>query len=320
MSNDKKQLLPQWPDALTGVDVVKLRFALDFLSPCSIQPADFLGLGRTLRLTGRQLFDARDVTLLQQWEMLFQPALSDDPAARRKFQKPAPAFVLTMPIAEQADVDVGDRLSLEVLFLGTGITSIHHFLRSLIHLGQLGLVAGEGQYDVTEVEALQPEGQFEPVWQQSEALVALTSPVLSLLWLVQRESLAEQLTLHFTTPTRLLRAGRPFRQPRFDQLFPFMLRRVTSMLHAHCGLDVCDDPTRLITLARELEPVAAGLAWKDWRCIASAQDLSVGGFVGDLVIRGPQIEELFWVLALVSLLGVGKGASYGAGRVALSEG
>mgnify|MGYP000327047713 CR=1 FL=1 len=121
MANDCKQLTPSWPDALSGVAVVKVRFFLDFISPCVVHPADFLGLGRTLRATGRQLFDVEDSISGQQWGNLFQPALSDDPVARQRFQKPAPPFVITMPIDDTTSFDAGDRLELEVLFIGTGI-------------------------------------------------------------------------------------------------------------------------------------------------------------------------------------------------------
>jgi hypothetical protein len=320
MINEEKQLNPPWPGALADVDVSKLRFVIDFLSPCSLQPADFLGLGRVLRLTGRQLFDSQDVSVSQQWEALFQPQVSDDPVARRKFQKPAPAFVMTMPLEDRLDVDVGDRLILEVLFIGTGISSIHHFLRSLLHLGQLGLVAGEGRYDVIEVEALQPEGKFERIWRQTEPVSSLTCPVQSLLWLVQKEQVRDRIVLNFVTPTRLMRDGKPLRQPRFSHVFPFMLRRVTSILHAHCGLEVCDDPGQLIMCASEIETEAKQLSWQDWRSVTKSKDLSVGGFVGQLKIAGGGIEEIFWVLAVASLLGIGKGATYGAGRVEVLAG
>jgi len=313
MNSEEKQLIPLWPAVLGQVDIVKLRFTLDFLKECVLCPADFLGLGRIFRLTGRQLFDARDTTATQQWEALFQPVVSNDPVARRKFQKPAPAFVLTMPIREEVEIDGGDSLHLEVLFLGTGIPSIHYFLRSLMHLGQLGLVAGEGQFDVTDVNALQPDGSTTRIWRQTVPVADMACPVQNLLWWVQREQVSEQLLLRFTTPTRLMTAGKPLRQPHFSHLFPFLLRRVTSMLHAHCGLEVCDDPVRCIALANELELISSKLTWKDWRSLKNSKDFAIGGFIGDMVIKGIQIEELYWVLAVASLLGVGKGSTYGAG-------
>lgn len=319
MANDRKQLIPLWPDALADVDIVKVRFALDFLSPCVVQPAVFLGLGRTLRVTGRQLLNAEDPCLAQQWAALFQPALSEDPVARRRFQKPAPSFVMTMPLSDQRSLDAGDRLELEVLFVGTGIPSIHYFLRCLIHLGHLGLVSGEGQYEVTEVVAQQPDGTFTRAWRQGDSISSMVCPVQSLLWQVQREQITDQLVASFTTPTRLLVNGKPLRKPRFSQIFPFMLRRVTSMIHAHCNIEVADNFPLLIEKARQIEILHTSLVWADWRNLTSQQGVSIGGFMGAITVQGDVLEDIFWVLSVSHFLGIGKGAPYGAGHFSIKE-
>lgn len=318
MATDCKQLTPLWPASLAEVDIVKVRFVLDFLSPCVVQPAVFLGLGRTLRVTGRQLFDGKDSFEAQHWEGLFQPALSEDPVARRKFQKPAPPFVMAMPIKDKTSLDAGDRLELEVLFIGTGIPSIHYLLRCLIHLGHLGLVSGEGQYEVTEVAAQQPDGSFSRAWRQGDSLDSLLCPVQSLLWQVQKEQVVDHLVISFATPTRLMVDGGPLRKPRFSQIFPFMLRRVTSMLYAHCNIEIADDSSLLIEKARTIEMPHADLVWADWRALASQQGMSIGGFMGDITIQGDALEDILWVLSVAQFFGLGKGATYGAGHFCIS--
>jgi hypothetical protein len=81
---------------------------------------------------------------------------------------------------------------------------------------------------------------------------------------------------------------------------------------------VLDDPAQLLALVRELEVPDAQLHWHDWRSLPGRLELMVGGFVGQMNISGQVLEELYWVLAVASLLGIGKGASYGAGRFVLS--
>ncbi len=310
-------LIPVWPDALQHVDVVKTRFVLDFISPCQLQPADFLGLGRVLRLAGRQLLDSHDAAATQQWKALFQPALSDDPVARRKFQKPAPAFVLTMPVMRQKIFAVGDQLELEVLFIGTGISLIHDFLRSLIHLGHLGLVAGAGRFEVPEVYSREADCSDRLVWRQNEPLEGITCSVQSLHWLLSDGRIPNNVLVKFVTPTRLMVDGKPLRKPLFQQVFPFMLRRVTSMLYAHSGVEMLEDPATLLEQSRELDEVKSKLVWHDWRTLSGKQVLKVGGFMGEMNLKGQVLEEIYWVLAVAALLGVGKGAPYGAGRFAL---
>lgn len=312
-------LIPVWPEVLQHVDVVKVRFVLNFVSSCQAQPADFLEVGRALRLAGRQSLDSRDTAAIQQWQALFQPALSDDPVARRKFQKPAPAFVVTMPLMQKKMFKAGDQLGLEVLFLVTSIPLIHDFLRSLVHLGHLGLVAGKGHFEVSEVYSVGSGNSESLAWRQGEPLESLSCSVQSLTWLLQEERIAGNVKLNFVTPTRLIVEGKPLRKPHFTQVFPFMLRRATSMLYAHSGIEVLDDPSELLALVRGLQVVESKLSWHDWRPLAGRQGLVVGGFMGEMVLEGQSLDEVFWVFAVASLFGIGKGATYGAGRFVLSS-
>lgn len=318
MVADNDFIIPVWPDPLQHVDVAKLSIVLDFVSPCQVQPADFLELGRALRLAGRQFADDADIFALRKSKALFQPALSEDPVAQRKFQKPSPAFVVTLPIEEKTFFDVGDHLGLEVLFIGTGITLIREFMRSLIHLGHLGLIVGEGCFEVTEVLSQASDGSYNLAWRQNQPISALTSSVHPLSWLFQDQQIVTPLTVKFMTPTRLLANSKPLRNPLFEQVFPFLLRRVTSMLYAHAGVEVFDDPTDLLARARQLCCVSTELRWCDWRPLPGRQGLVVGGFVGKMVLEGQELEEIYWVLAAASLFGIGKGATYGAGRFILS--
>lgn len=319
MLGENESLIPEWPELLQHVDIVKARFVLNFTSPCQLQPADFLEVGRSLRLAGRQFLDSRNTVAIQQWEALFQPRLSDDPIARRKFQKPASAFVITMPIMQQQLFDAGDSLDLEVLFIGTGILLIHHFLRSLVHLGHLGLVAGEGRFGVTETHSKGPDHSEHLAWRQNEPFESLSCYVQSLTWLLQNARINSKVVMKYITPTRLMVDGKPLRKPCFRQIFPFMLRRVTSMLYAHSGVEVLDDPTYLLVNVQSLAEVECELHWHDWYPLKKRQGLTIGGFLGEITLTGEALKEVYWVFAVASLLGVGKGATYGAGRFVLSS-
>jgi len=317
MITGKNLLIPDCPGVLQEVDVAKVCFALDFLSPCTVHPADFIRLGRILRASGRQMLDQADGLMSRQWQALFQPAPSDDPIARRKFQKPAPALVMTMPVAQKTLVDTGDRLKCEVLFIGDGIPLIQVFLSSLIHLGRIGMVSGEGLFEVTEVYSMSCEQPDNLVWRQDDPLDSFVCTVQPLTWIVNRERVFDRLMISYETPVRLMVDGRPLRKPRFGQVFPFMLRRVTSMLFAHSGVEILDEPSRLFDSVRSLEESETHLTWKDWREVSGQPGLVLGGFTGKMTLSGQAIEKIYWVLAVASMFGIGKGATYGAGRFVL---
>lgn len=318
MMSENDFFTAEWPEQLVGVDIVKVRFVLEMQTPCALQPADFLGLGRLLRTAGRQLFEAHDTLAAKQWRDLFQPSPSSDPVALRKFQKPAPGFVITMPVVQKELFSPGERLALEVLFIGTSIPLIHEFLRSLIHIGKLGMATGDGRFEVVELYNQEPAHSESLVWRQHQPLDSLACSVQPLSWLLHQEPVQTQVRLRFKTPTRLLIDGKPLRKPRLQKIFPFMLRRVTSMLHAHCSLEVVDDPVPLFDLLETLETAAVRMSWSDWRTLPGRGGLAVGGFVGEMTVGGQAMQDLYWVFAVASLLGIGKGASYGAGQFELN--
>ena len=317
MTAEPKLLIPDWPDALYKVDIARACFALDFVTPCTVRPADFIRLGGLLRSPGRQTPGPVAEQAARQWEALFQPAPSTDPVARRRFQKPAPALVMTTPVMQETSFDSGERLGYEVLFVGAGVSLIHLFLDSLIALGRFGLVPGGGHFDVTEVYSV-TDGQAENLaWRRGDPLDALMCAVQPLNWLVTQDRIPDWLEISYVTPVRLLANGKPLRKPSLKQVFPFMLRRVTSMLHAHSGIELLDEPSALLDSANRVEVRESRLCWCDWRPIAAQQGFTVGGFTGEMIVAGEALAEIYWVLAVAALFGIGKGAAYGAGRFKL---
>jgi hypothetical protein len=251
---------------------------------------------------------------------LFNPALSSDPAALRRYQKPAPPFALRPAPGWSGEYQEGDRIALDVLFLGTGTLAIGDFLAVLQALGESGLTPGEGRYEVALAQSLGNDGKWRDLWRGS---LSSTEPVLELLrldqWLESKWPAAWPIVFELTTPARLVAGGRVLRRPRFRQLFPFLLRRVSSMLHAHCGLEPVDDPARLIEAAAKVESEWLESHWFDWRSrMGCDEPESLGGCMGRLRLDGAELEDVLWVVLLATLFGVGRGAAYGAGSCRLS--
>ena len=307
-------LYPAYPPVLADAEFALVRFDLDLLSPCTLALRDLLGL----RLP---LLAAADVLPRERRDALFAPPLSSDPAALRRFQKPAPPLVLRDPAGLPGDYCDGDRIPLEVLFLGTGTQSIGDFLVVLQGLGRRGLVRGEGRFEVVAVQGQGADGRWRRFWSGSGPATELAPPLIPVdQWLDRVWPHALPAVFELVTPARLVAGGRVLRRPRFSQLFPFLLRRVTSMLHAHCGLEPIDEPTSLCNAAARVEAAWLECRWVDWRGDGEGGGSeAVGGCVGCLRLGGG-LEELLWVVLLATLLGVGKGAAYGAGQCRLTGG
>ena len=107
-------------------------------------------------------------------------------------------------------------------------------------------------------------------------------------------------------------------RPSFAAIFPFILRRVTSMTHAYCGIELVDDPSFLLEAAGHLLEKNSALQWKDWRSLQGTEKIQdLGGVVGSVVLKGEELESLLWVLRLGSLLNLGKGSAFGCGHFTL---
>jgi hypothetical protein len=307
-------LYPAYPPSLADAEFALVRFSLDLLSACSLELGDLLGLRRALHAAGRSLSRERRAAL-------FEPPLSSDPAALRRYQKPSPPFVLRVVPQLAGEYREGDRLEFEVLFLGTGTLAISDFLAVLQALGERGLAHGAGRFEVAAAHCQGADGKWRRFWCDAQPRGELAPELVPLdQWLDRAwpESLA--VTLELITPTRLVVGGRVLRRPQFRQLFPFLLRRVSSMLHAHCGLEAVSEPALLCAEASQLASEWLECRWIDWRGSGEGDDVeSLGGCVGRLRLGGPGLGGLLWVILLATLFGFGRGAACGAGQCRLIQ-
>lgn len=303
--------IPSW---LQAAEFSRLTFLLEFQHPYPAPPEALLRLRRELRQTGRHLLDREPFALL------FDPSVAADPVARRQFQLPGPPFVLQWPDPLPHGFEAGDVLPLTVVFWGEGRQRLGDFARVVRDLGPRGLHCGEGRVELVGIEAMDAGGNRSPLWQPGERLEWLAPPALEARWYLETAPVDVNLKLQFCTPARLLAEGRPLFRASFARLFPFILRRVTSMLHAHCGVVPTIEPRHLVARAATVEVRENRLFWHDWRALeGEGERHDLGGLSGSLSIGGEAIGELFWVLGLGALMNLGKGASFGAGRYLLAR-
>ncbi len=313
---------PVLPQELQQVDFARVRFVLEFQETCSLDAARFLGLRSQLNSVAKRFYAEQDAVGRRRYKALFDPEAGSDPVAVRKFQKPAPPFVVLLAPFAPYTADAGDCFALELLFLGTSIPLIGDFLSVLSQLGRAGLNESSGRFVVVEAFASGEDDVSQSIWRADVPVESIAPPLDTLgSWIERQDPHSGLLSLTFNTPTRLLSGGRLLRRPDFVQLFPFMLRRVTSMLYAHADCEPWVDIDALFQMAREVEVCRRSFLWQDWKELGRNRSIrQIGGFTGTLCLDGDALGEIFWVIAAAGLLGVGKGAAYGAGRFRLTAG
>lgn len=306
------------PAILNRIEFSRVVFLLEFKEGCTLGMEALLQLRRELRGLGKA-----GICPVDEVEAALSPSLSSDPVARRRYQRPGPAFVFHPPPARlPGRYAPGDRLALPVLFLGRGMQQAASLTSMLVQLGHNGMRQGVGAFRLVGIQAEDPAGTRCPLWSegsQEESFAKLAPPILDARWWVERHPLAASgLEMAFLTPARLISIGRPMFRPSFGSLFPFVLRRVTSMVFAHCDLELDLEPRRLIDLACGLEERNRSLRWADWRTLQGTRDRQdLGGVVGRVTLLGPGLEEIYWILVLGSLLNIGKGAAFAGGHFQL---
>ncbi|MFO7984058.1 MAG: CRISPR system precrRNA processing endoribonuclease RAMP protein Cas6 [Desulfuromonadales bacterium] len=307
-------MLVDEPQSLRHIEFSCIHFELEFQETVRLPPGAFLQMRRELLQVARFLDSALEKA---PYSALFDPPLPTDPVVRKRIQRPGPGFVIRGIPPREHVFDVGDSFELTVHFLGGGKNALPDFVEILKMLGQNGLSQGRGLFDIATIAGEDPSGRRYPLCEPNEDLSTLAPPILDAQWWLDsaapvRPSL---LDLHFVTPARLVSQGRPLFRPTFRTIFPFILRRVTSMAQAYCGLELVENPAATLGAADRLQVNADTLRWTDWRRLegeSRSQDL--GGVTGSIRLEGSALEEIYWILKLGSLLQIGKGAAYGAGR------
>ncbi|MBE0597731.1 MAG: CRISPR system precrRNA processing endoribonuclease RAMP protein Cas6 [Desulfuromonadales bacterium] len=301
------------PSRLRGVEFSRLNFLLELQEPYLARSEALLRLRRELRQAGRQLL-APD-----RFAPLFDPPPPTDPVARRQVQLPGPPFVLQWPDRLPQRLEAGDVLEVAATFWGEGRQRLGDFAQVMQALGPRGVHQGEGRFELIGIEAADGSGARRPLWGAGAKLGGLAPPSLEAGWYLETNlPVSDCLRLEFCQPARLLSAGRPLFRASFARLFPFILRRVTSMLQAHCGIDAGGEAPWLLARAATVQASDNHLHWQDWRCLAREEEnQELGGLTGSLWLRGEALGDLFWLLALGALMNLGKGASFGAGHYLL---
>jgi len=291
-----------------------LHLRLDLLSPVNLPAFATLRLRRDLRRTAVQVLGEGPA-----FSALFDPPVAGDAVSARRYQRPGPAFVLAFSSHQPAVLDAGEALDLDLRLFGQGIRYAAEFLACLEALGRSGLWRDDGRFAIGAVETVGPAGETQQL-QGSGPGIGSNLPIISARWFLDSLPVATVWRLVLTTPARLLVAGRPLFRGDLQRIVPFILRRVTSVAHAHCGIDLIADPRLLLERCGNLVVHQGRLAWQDWRSLAGDdRSVDLGGLTGTVTFSTTE-EDLLSLLHLGSLVGIGKGAAYGAGHFALELG
>lgn len=134
---------------------------------------------------------------------------------------------------------------------------------------------------------------------------------------------SERVRVDFSTPVRIRHQGELVQEVPFHLLIRTLLRRASSLLAFHEGSELDVDYLQVIDAASRVRVVSSSLGRSDrWRFSSrQRQTMNLHGMIGHVMFQGAggELRALLPLLHLGEWAGVGKGTSFGLGRMRMSH-
>jgi hypothetical protein len=227
---------------------------------------------------------------------LFEPYIEGEPPPFLRGVDQAVRPYVFEPRSQGGRLEPGDPLHFDLLLFGRAVDLRAHALLAVERMAAAGLGARRSRFRLLRTEAT-------PAMAPRESLLP-SGPV----------------ACHLLTPLRVKVRDHLSERPTFRDLVFNMLRRVLELAHFHVPGAAIDWSFRAFLNRTEgVRVTSADLRWHDWERWSQRQQSSMklGGIVGELVLEGDEIASFLPLLAAAEVVHVGKGATFGLGKIEL---
>jgi hypothetical protein len=235
---------------------------------------------------------------------IFETRIEADPPPFLRGLPTSPRPYIFEPGTDERSFSPGDPLPFDLLLLGQAADLQAYALLAIERMARNGLGRDRIPFVLDDAKATTPSGTWKTVYAEGRI-----SPALATL----------QPLLRFLTPTRLMVRGTLQEEPGFRPLVFAALRRALELSwfhHPEAPLDW--NFHSLLDRASKIRIPAKTLRWHDWERYSNRQGrkIEMGGFVGMMHLEG-DLQPFTQLLRMTEVLHVGKGATFGLGRVAV---
>ncbi len=237
----------------------------------------------------------------------------------QKYEKVPHPFVIEPPEETKQAYEKGEEISFDLVLVGKAIDYQPYFILSFEELGRVGLGRGRGKYALRRVEAAGRTvyaGDSGTISKAPADKIDVPEDIVTTgLEAVPRTSM----TLHFTTPLRIIHERHLTSSPEFSILLRSIMRRLQLLHYFHCEMKESGwNHRELIDASRSVTIEENRLHWHDWERYSSRQNtkMKMGGLVGTITYAGP-LTPFLPILRAGEIVHAGKGTSLGLGRFTL---
>ncbi len=243
--------------------------------------------------------------------------------------KPPPRFLKGLTYApkpfviscqdDRRSFEKDDALVFEMKLFGSATVYFPYLIHAVNEMTQRGFTTRHYKFALFFVETTDEKGQWREIYnKQSNSLTGHLKPLS--IPLQQQDAPPDTVTLNFLTPTRIKVGGSYSGDFTFRQLVFAMIRRHLELAHFYSDADSINwEFHDLLEAASNIEIPVAQLAWKDHYRYSHRQktDMLMGGVIGNLQLRG-DLGPFMPLLHSATVLHVGKGTTFGLGKVSIS--
>ena len=253
------------------------------------------------------------------WVRLFRTSCLHVHLSKGAQATPTPPIVLEPPLTG-GTFEPGDELALELVLVGNAIADLATISRACEHLGDRGVGNRRSRVRLVGVDFVHAHGTarlYAPDQMRChdpplEPTLATAAPLTGVM------APQKVLTVRLLTPLRLKSRGRLRRDVDFAGLVEAADWRIRQLETLHTERRHLPERETVLAAATRCTTATKDLRWEDWDLDSVARgQRPVGGLVGTLCIEG-EWHSLLPLLRLAEQVHVGKGATYGLGRIALA--
>ena len=253
---------------------------------------------------------------------VFETAPPTEAKVLRNIQAVARPFIIEPPPDQRTHFQPGERLTFGLTLIGRGINYLPYFVITFRELGEVGLGAGRGRYQLRSMDACLPyQKRRLPIYRSDDDMVRVAEAAIT------GEAISDyaatlptdRLTLTFLTPTQLKHQNQRITTgPPFAVLVKALLNRLSMISYFHCDQTLETDFRGLIARAEGVQIVDCQTQQVSRKRFSSRQQQKIfmGGLIGQVTYEGP-LQEFLPLLAAGELLHVGRGTVFGNGQYQL---
>jgi hypothetical protein len=246
---------------------------------------------------------------------IFETFIEGEPPPLLRGLTSAPRPYVFEPGDFQEDFAAGDPLAFDLILIGQAVDLQAYVLLAVERMARSGLGVSRTPFELARAEARTPDGAPLPLFADSRATGPAAPPSLP-----SRAGFeASRTTIRLLTPLRLKERGHLAATLDVRSLVLAMIRRTLELAWFHVPGAAIDWTFRPLLDRAAALPSTSSLAWHDWERYSSRQQrkVTLGGLLGTLEIAGEIPDDLAPLFRTAEILHVGKGATFGLGRIAL---